>query len=48
MVEQLLSEQAFVPNSVALGDGSKQDRVVLTGPNASGKAVTCGSAGCCS
>ena len=38
VVEQLLSEQAFVPNSVALGDSDKPDLVVLTGPNASGKS----------
>lgn len=38
VVEQLLSESAFVPNSVALGHGDKPDLVVLTGPNASGKS----------
>ena len=38
VVEQLLSDSAFVPNSVALGRPGEPDLVVLTGPNASGKS----------
>ena len=38
-VEQRLVETAFTPNDVQLGEGT--DLVVLTGPNASGKATTC-------
>jgi DNA mismatch repair protein MutS len=36
VVEQLLVETPFIPNDVALGNGT--DLVVLTGPNASGKS----------
>ncbi|MFZ9148553.1 MAG: DNA mismatch repair protein MutS [Vulcanococcus sp.] len=36
VVEQLLVEEAFTPNDIALGQGT--DLVVLTGPNASGKS----------
>lgn len=36
VVEQLLVEDTFTPNDVALGHGT--DLVVLTGPNASGKS----------
>ncbi|MEB3353774.1 MAG: DNA mismatch repair protein MutS, partial [Cyanobacteriota bacterium] len=37
VVEQLLVEEPFTPNSVALGAG-QPDLVILTGPNASGKS----------
>ena len=39
VVEQLLVETSFTPNDLALGNGT--DLIVLTGPNASGKAATC-------
>ncbi len=38
VVEQLLSDAAFVPNSIAIGAGDQPDLIVLTGPNASGKS----------
>ena len=38
VVEQLLSESPFVPNSIAMGRESAPDLIVLTGPNASGKS----------
>jgi DNA mismatch repair protein MutS len=40
VVEQLLVEEPFTPNTVALGsgDGLQPDLVILTGPNASGKS----------
>jgi DNA mismatch repair protein MutS len=40
VVEQLLVEEPFTPNGVALGasDGLQPDLVILTGPNASGKS----------
>ncbi|MEB3331345.1 MAG: DNA mismatch repair protein MutS, partial [Synechococcaceae cyanobacterium] len=40
VVEQLLVEQRFTANSIALGDGGGEapDLLVLTGPNASGKS----------
>ncbi|MEB3235098.1 MAG: DNA mismatch repair protein MutS [Cyanobacteriota bacterium] len=37
VVEQLLVEEPFTPNGVALG-GTHPDLVILTGPNASGKS----------
>jgi DNA mismatch repair protein MutS len=36
VVEQLLVEEPFTPNAIALGSGT--DLIVLTGPNASGKS----------
>ncbi|MBM5799668.1 MAG: DNA mismatch repair protein MutS [Cyanobacteria bacterium K_DeepCast_35m_m2_023] len=38
VVEQLLVEEPFTPNSVALGSSPHPDLVILTGPNASGKS----------
>jgi DNA mismatch repair protein MutS len=38
VVEQLLVEEPFTPNSVVLGADPDPDLVILTGPNASGKS----------
>jgi DNA mismatch repair protein MutS len=38
VVEQLLVEEPFTPNSAALGAGALPDLLILTGPNASGKS----------
>ncbi|MFZ9270787.1 MAG: DNA mismatch repair protein MutS [Prochlorococcaceae cyanobacterium] len=41
VVEQLLVEEPFTPNGIAMGDsglGGHPDLVILTGPNASGKS----------
>ncbi len=38
VVEQLLVEEPFTPNAIALGGAPHPDLLVLTGPNASGKS----------
>jgi DNA mismatch repair protein MutS len=38
VVEQLLVEEPFTPNAIALGGDPHPDLLVLTGPNASGKS----------
>jgi DNA mismatch repair protein MutS len=38
VVEQLLVEEPFTPNGIALGAEQHPDLIVLTGPNASGKS----------
>ena len=45
VVEQLLVEEAFTPNDLALGGSNAPDLVVLTGPNASGKSCYLRQAG---
>ena len=45
VVEQLLVEEAFTPNDLALGGKGTPDLLVLTGPNASGKSCYLRQAG---
>ncbi len=45
VVEQLLVEEAFTPNDLALGGKATPDLLVLTGPNASGKSCYLRQAG---
>jgi len=45
VVEQLLVEEAFTPNDLALGGKVTPDLLVLTGPNASGKSCYLRQAG---
>ena len=45
VVEQLLVEEAFTPNDLALGGNTTPDLLVLTGPNASGKSCYLRQAG---
>lgn len=45
VVEQLLVEDAFTPNDLALGGKATPDLLVLTGPNASGKSCYLRQAG---
>jgi len=45
VVEQLLVEEAFTPNDLALGGNATPDLIVLTGPNASGKSCYLRQAG---
>ena len=45
VVEQLLVEEAFTPNNLALGGKATPDLLVLTGPNASGKSCYLRQAG---
>jgi DNA mismatch repair protein MutS len=45
VVEQLLVEEAFTPNDLALGGNGTPDLLVLTGPNASGKSCYLRQAG---